>query len=116
MRYSGQLDMAEPPDERSDGDLCLELGQRRPQAVVNAGGKGQMPTGIGSFEDQLVGPIEDRGIMVGGTEHRQDRFTGFDDDPFAVSAFVFGWHHRHPDGVLHWTVIAKQFVDGVLVE
>jgi hypothetical protein len=67
-RLAGQRQPREPGQQRGQGDLRLQPGERRAQAVVDPAAERQRRL-LRPVQDEPVRVGEDRGVPVGRTEH-----------------------------------------------
>src|ERR671921_954315 len=60
-----QPQLREPPEQRSEGDLPFNTGQRRPEAGVDALAEGDVPVSVGPADVEDIRVYEPLGIPVG---------------------------------------------------
>ena len=102
----GQLGGTEAGHQRPEGLLELEAGQRGAETVVRSPAEGDVGVGLRAGGAELVGPVEDLRVGVGGEERRHQATARFDVD---VTVFVgidrLAGHGRHdraePQHLLH---------------
>jgi len=99
------VQVGEPPQQRREGDLALDPGQRRSEAEVRGPAEGEV-TVVGPAEIEAVGVGKASGIAVGGPHHGDDGLAAADE--LVAEDDVLG---RQASGVLAGTLVAQQLLD-----
>ena len=100
----GQAELGDAGEPDLEGDAQFHPRQVRAQAAVDAEAEGGVPVDL-AVDQHLVGPVELRGVAVGGREREQDPVLGLHVDAAEVHVFLHQPGHRDrgvgPEELLH---------------